>query len=40
MSCLFGHEWRKIGGPINLGNGKFRQKMVCSKCNKIKDYEG
>jgi len=38
LSCLFGrHKWEKMGGAENVGSGKFRIRLVCKKCNKIKE---
>ncbi len=39
LKCLFGfHTWDKFGGPLNRGNGKFEQKLICKYCRKIKYY--
>ena len=36
LKCIFtGHKWKKLGGPKNVGGGKFEQRIVCSKCGKI-----
>ena len=37
LKCFFGfHKWKKLGGPINVGGGKFEQKYICDLCKKIK----
>ena len=37
LKCIFGfHDWKKYGGPKNVGAGKFEQKYICNKCKKIK----
>ncbi len=37
LKCLFGlHNWKKLGGPRNVGGGKFEQRYKCSRCYKIK----
>jgi len=37
FKCLFkGHKWVKIGGPTNIGGGKFRQELKCTLCGKRK----
>ncbi|MFH1510709.1 MAG: hypothetical protein ABIF10_03380 [Candidatus Woesearchaeota archaeon] len=39
LKCLFGfHKWEKYGGPINRGNGMFEQKLVCTRCRKIRRH--
>lgn len=38
IKCFFGfHKWEKYMGYDNLGDGKFRQKYICKRCNKIKE---
>lgn len=32
------HKFEKLGGPDNIGNGKFRQKLICKNCRKVKHY--
>lgn len=35
--CLFGfHQWKKWGGYINAGNGRFKQSYICERCKKMK----
>lgn len=35
LRCLFrGHDWHKLGGPMNAGNGVFKQTLVCERCGK------
>jgi hypothetical protein len=37
IKCIFGiHKWEKFMGCENVGNGKFRQRYICSKCKKMK----
>lgn len=37
IKCFFGfHSWQKLGGPSNIGNGKFEQKLICSRCRTVK----
>lgn len=37
LKCLFGfHKWEKYMGYENVGRGKFLQRYICKKCNKIK----
>jgi len=33
---LKGHNWVKVGGPINCGGGSFKQRLRCVRCGKIK----
>ncbi|MEF8847629.1 MAG: hypothetical protein V5A68_00655 [Candidatus Thermoplasmatota archaeon] len=41
LKCLFGfHKWKKYGGPTNIGGGKFEQKYICDRCDKIKRKKG
>ena len=38
ISCLISrHEWAKMGGAHNAGNGKFSQNYKCKKCGKVKE---
>ena len=38
LKCLFGnHQWEKFMGYRNIGSGKFSQKYVCKKCEKMKE---
>ena len=38
MGCFLGmHDWVVFGGPVNLGNGKFKKRFKCRKCGKIKE---
>ena len=34
--CRENHKWEKLGGPQNVGGGKFRQFLICKSCGKIK----
>ncbi len=37
LKCLFGfHKWKKYGGAENMGDGKFRVRLICERCKKIK----
>jgi len=37
LKCLFGmHRWEKFGGAENVGEGKFRIRLICKRCKKIK----
>ena len=37
LKCLFGfHQWTKLGGPQNVGGGKFEQRYKCTRCYKVK----
>jgi len=37
LKCLLGfHRWSKLGGPRNVGDGKFKQSFVCTVCSKTK----
>jgi len=37
LNCLIGlHQWIKVGGPRNIGHGKFEQRYKCTQCQKIK----
>jgi len=39
LKCFFGfHKWTKWGGPHNIGNRKFEQRLVCERCKKMKIY--
>jgi len=38
IKCFFGmHEWEKFMGLGNVGEGKFRQRYKCRRCNKMKE---
>ncbi len=38
IRCLISrHEWAKMGGAHNAGNGKFSQNYKCRKCGKVKE---
>jgi hypothetical protein len=30
------HKYEKFMGPVNIGNGRFRQQYKCIKCGKVK----
>ena len=37
IGCFFGfHKWEKLGGPQNVGKGKFKQFLICKSCGKTK----
>jgi len=37
LKCFFGfHEWKRFGGADNVGNGKFKIRLICDRCKKIK----
>ena len=37
LKCLIGlHRWSKLGGPHNVGGGKFKQSLICVECKKTK----
>ena len=37
IMCFFGfHKWEKLGGSQNVGNGKFKQLLICKSCGKTK----
>ena len=36
--CFFGfHKWTRLGGASNVGEGKFRIRLICEKCKKVKE---
>ena len=38
IKCLFGfHKWKRYGGAENMGDGKFKIRLICEKCGKIKE---
>ena len=41
IMCFFGfHKWEKLGGPQNVGKGKFKQLLICKSCGKTKRFIG
>jgi hypothetical protein len=37
LKCILGfHNWEKLGGPTNVGGGRFAQNLICTECRKIK----
>lgn len=37
FKCIFGHKWQKLGGPSNVGSGRFKQMYKCAVCGKVKE---
>ena len=41
IKCKIGlHDWTKLGGPRNVGGGKFEQRYRFNSCYKIKYERG
>ena len=41
LKCKIGlHNWTKLGGPRNVGGGKFEQRYRCTHCYKVKYVKG
>jgi hypothetical protein len=37
IKCVLGfHNWEKLGGPTNVGGGRFMQRLICTACKKTK----
>ena len=28
------HKWKKLGGPVKVGGGDYKQKFICDVCGK------